>query len=58
MNNKLLGRQINKFVKIAPNRLNEIRYELLNNNIKRHYGPYMFKNNLQAIECREVHTQQ
>ena len=31
MTNKSLGRQINKFVKLAPSRLNEIRYELLKN---------------------------
>ena len=55
---KALGRQINRFIKIAPTSLNIFRHELLRNAMKRPYGPYMIENNPQNIEYREVQNQQ
>ena len=55
---KALGRQIDKFIKIALASLNIFRHELLRNEMKWPYGPYMIENNPQSIECREVQTQQ
>ena len=54
---KTLGKQINRFVKIAHNSLNIFRQQLLRNELKRPYSPYMIENNPQIVEQREAHTQ-
>ena len=54
---KTLGKQINRFVKIAHNSLNIFRQQLLRNELKRPYSPYMIENKPQIVEQREVHTQ-
>ena len=46
LNNKSLGKQVNRFLKVAPNTLNLFRTQLLRNELKKPYGPYVLERDM------------
>ena len=54
---KSLGKQVNRFLKIAPNSLNIFRQQLLRNELKRPYGPYLLEKSTRVEKHNEICTQ-
>ena len=54
---KSLGKQVNRFLKIAPNSLNMFRQQLLRNELKRPYGPYLLEKTAGLANRGDILTQ-
>ena len=54
---KSLGKQVNRFLKIAPNSLNMFRQQLLRNELKNPFGPYLLEKSTGLAKPGDICTQ-